>query len=323
MAQVVKMLVSRYSRLKKWDKKKDGTYAWRAFTAMRATGLAVEKAHVLRKQTSFGMVAVEDLKSVTVFGELQILEDKRWVAAGSCELQLQDREAQLAKLVFEKHTGLLDDLRLNIWKVDEPMPAGLGRFDLLADFSTTKNYGVFNRVWVEIKVFAASGYSKKVEDAQKHLETVLPKVQEQDDKIGAVVLLAAKVEALAGGVWGAPRLQALLHKADDDDWKTIGGGRLPGAGQCKGEKPGLAKVWPKMMWHQVPGGGRKKYGTFKHFLKEFRQGAGTPGRRAAGFNAKLQREGHAGRIFEADVGLPGRDPWVATKETYRAVYNFL
>ena len=206
--------------------------------------------------------------------------------------------------------ALLDDLHLNVWLVDAPFWDGGKKcsYDLLGDFSTKKNCGVLGRVWVELKVFGASGYDAKEDDAQTYLAQSLPKRQSADPSVSAVLLVVAKVEKLAGGAWGPPALLATLRTAASADCVTLSGAaRRSGRGQCKVAKPALAQVWENMEWMKVPET-RQQVGMLKHFLEQLQLSGASVGERAGVSNEKLQSVHHDGEFFESKVKRAGRNP---------------
>ena len=76
-----------------------------------------------------------------------------------------------------------------------------------------------------------------------------------------------------------------------------------------------------MEWHPS---GTKKLGLLKHFLKSVGAKCAHTGQRARTLNKLLRKAGHSGRLEERRLDSKrGRKPWVATKETFRAVYTLL
>jgi hypothetical protein len=313
------MLVSAYSRLKKLDTERGAEGRFRTFTALRAVGLACELGHKVCSKNGLGSLVAADLGIVSVSGSLQLQDGGKWRAARACSLKLQHSDAGLAKTLVEKQRALLGDLHLNVWAVDVPISGQLGYYDLLADFSTQRNFGVTGRVWIELKVFGVSSFSRQVTDARKHLEETLVKVG--DTTVGAVLLLVARVEKV-GVAWGAPALTASLYKRGSDGWvDVVGPVKRVARGRCKITKPSLASVWEKMEWIDLVGPTPRKVGLLKHFLLAFELQGQTVGERAETYNHKLQRSSHAGRLFVARVKRAGRAPWVADKATFRALYD--
>ena len=174
---------------------------------------------------------------------------------------------------------------LNLCCVDEP--CGTGHLDTVGYFRTANRFNCTGRVWVELKVFGASGYHAKGDDAQKYLAQSLPKRQSADPSISAVLLVVAKVEKLAGGAWGPPALLATLRTAASADCVTLSGAaRRSGRGQCKVAKPALAQVWENMEWMKVPET-RRQVGMLKHFLEQLQLSGASVGERAVVFNENL------------------------------------
>ena len=115
------VLVTSYSHLQKQDPK---TEAFRAFTALRAVGLSLERAWKLSRDKGLGAVTAEDVKVVEVAGTLRLRTGMgaRWRNAGRCSLELKDAEANLVTTLLRKQRALLSDLGFNVWKVDTKEP---------------------------------------------------------------------------------------------------------------------------------------------------------------------------------------------------------
>ena len=68
----------------------------------------------------------------------------------------------------------------------------------------------------------------------------------------------------------------------------------------------------------------EEVGLLKHFLAALGIDDTNPGQRVATFHGMLSGAGHAGRFAQVKVeGHCGRKPWLATKDTYRALYPYL
>jgi len=313
--------VSIYKHLRKLDQKK-GEFV--LFSNVRAIGLAVEVGWKAAKKKGLGNIETADVSHVTVTdtsGKLQVLEDARWRGLKACTLNLRPGDAAFAKLLVEKQRDLLGDMRLNIWDVEVAMKGGPGFFDLVGDFTGKKNYGVTGRVWVELKVFEAAAFSERVDAATDWLEEVLPREARKDPHLGAVLLLAARVES-DGGSWRLLNFFATLRLTGGSTWLDVVGrvkrtprGRSP-------LKPPLSQVWEQLEWHKTSSG--EKVGLYKHFLEALNLKGSQPGARALTHNKLLAQSGHLGRVREEKLdSRSGRRPWVASKDTFRALHAIL
>lgn len=325
------MLVSSYTSLQKQGA--SGNKTFQTFTAARAIGLAVEVGHVKAQEAGLGCLTAADVRSVQVTGTLRIEEwDRRGNyharKAKACTLQLQACDAQLAKALVEKQRSLLGDLNFNIGgpaggvQVRSPYGHKLV-YDLLGDFNGPKNYGVANKIWVEIKVYTAYLFESELGKTKTYLAELLPSVVQRDPSIGGVMILAARIEK-QGASWGQPLHTAILLQNGAANWKDLVCLKKKAArGQCKGEKPAIAQVFQGMEWWACQDTKPKKVGLLKHFLAAFKLDNNTAMEdRARVFNQKLQEGGHGdAEIFQFNGLRAGKPPWVATKDTFRAIYN--
>ena len=311
------VLVTSYSHLQKQDPK---TEAFRTFTALRAAGLSLERAWKLSRDKGLGAVTAEDVKLVEVVGTLRLRTGERWRNAGRCTLELKDAEANLVTTLLRKQRALLSDLGFNVWKVDAKEPGSQKPLDLVGDFNTAKNFGVGGRVWVELKVYSDSSFDKEVAQTKEELAEILSAKHVRDPTLQAVFLLVGRVSKASGCQWGAPSLHGMLLVAGSQDWITVAGGRRAARGQVQGSKPPLTKVWSKMEWYQTTNG--TKVGMLHHFLDVVDVDCTHTGDRAATYNKMLRQKGKSGRVEEQKLAnRPGKSPWVATKDTFRAIYE--
>ena len=83
---------------------------------------------------------------------------------------------------------------------------------------------------------------------KEELEDKRATEQKKESSLGAVFLLAAKVEACAGGTWSAPTLFATLQRrSSPEQWEVLAGGSTrAGRGRCQKTKSPLATLWGKM-----------------------------------------------------------------------------
>ena len=184
--------VSDYSSLRKKDE--DGEQI--LFHPVLAAGLAIELGHKLcrGRGNGLGRLTAGDLSKVSISGDTLQLKDKnRWRKVRSCHLKLRRQDAALALDAVKKNRKLFSDIKFNLWDVDEPMPAGLGHFDLLGDFSTSKNFGANGAVWVELKLFAATDFEDKFEKAKGKAAKTLVALKRVKAGVDAVMLVAVKV----------------------------------------------------------------------------------------------------------------------------------
>lgn len=253
-----------------------------------------------------------------VTGELRV----NGVAAKGCDLQLKAEDANLVKTLLHKQRDLLTDLGFNVWCVDFWQPGCSKRLDLLGDFSSRRNFGVEGRAWVELKVFSDATFHKEVEHWKAQLKETLLTESQRDASLRAVLLLAAKVTRTSGGRWGAPTLHAMLLVSGSEQWLDLAGARRAARGQAKGAKPPLAKLWGKMEWHQTQGG--QSVGLLKHFLASLRLPLKNAGQRARTLNGNLRQAGKTGRLVQTRLkSKAGREPWVASRQTFRDLYQCL
>ena len=106
---------------------------------------------------------------------------------------------------------------------------------------------------------------------------------------------------------------------ESGEWQNVARGRKAGPGQVKGSKPALAQVWSEMEWHET---GRGKVGLLKHFLGALKLPLKNPGSRAATLNALLRKAGKPGRLVEKKLKTKtGPPPWVASRDTFRDLYQ--
>ena len=141
--------------------------------------------------------------------------DGRWrKVSGSCKFDLQLKEQELALAVFREQRLLLDSLHLNVWSLDKPRGRQLGFHDLVAEFSTERNFGVKGLLSVELKVFAAAGFERQVAKAKKACEEKLAALGVGRSHFECLVLIACKVERLSGR-WGARSLVVELRSGEE------------------------------------------------------------------------------------------------------------
>ena len=282
----------------------------------------MERGWKLARDKGLGAVSGEDLRRVRVTGQLRLCTEDRWRAAAACTLQVRPEDAALATTLLRKQRALLSDLGINVWIVDRRTSGSSTTYDLLADFGTSRNFGVQGRLWVELKVFSQASFDKEVGDFKEELAQGLPTQRRRDSSLEGVLLLAAKVEQRGGG-WGAPALLATLLTRSSSEWQTLAGGsRRAGRGRCQSAKPSLATVFNKMEWPETAQG--RTVGLLRHFLEEFSLPVNNAGQRADTYNALLREARYSGKFYETKLrNKAGRKPWVASKETFRAVYKFL
>jgi hypothetical protein len=318
--------VSRYGHVKK--KGANGKY--QTFTAARAVGLAVEKAHVAAKNKGLGEVSSSDVDRVHVLGDLQIFQQGAFVQCSrgaGCSLRLQPADQQVAVAVMLKQRGFLADCGINV----EPCvysPALRKTLDLVGDFSTTRNFGISGKVWIELKAFSAATFDKSLageEGEEGKVKAQFQTLRASDPRFHSAMLLAARLTQ-EGAAWGTPAVVAKL--LIDGEWKdiTAGADRRPRAGRVSASrKPNLAKVFQKMSWDHVDGrGGGAKYGMVSDFMKEMGLKLGNPGKRAGTWNKIFANANQAMRFSRQKIlDKPGSEPWMGTKDAFRFIWENL
>jgi hypothetical protein len=172
------------------------------------------------------------------------------------------------------------------------MPSGLGHFDLLGDFSTSKNFGANGAVWVELKLFAASDFEDKFEKAKGKAAKTLVALKRVKAGVDAVMLVAVKVER-EGSSWVSKALVSQIQLTGSQEWRKVAG---------KAPKPitrGRADPCLKPTWQQL----LDKLGDWKHtetgetvyslnkFLKEMHLPRSSLKKRMVGFQEILKSNG--------------------------------
>ena len=218
-----------------------------------------------------------------------------------------------------KMRSLLSDMSFNIWKVNEP--AGQYSMDLVGDFSKPSRNSVNGRCWVELKMFSAATFDEEMRLYKNRLKQSLPHVQSNDDSIGSVMLLAAKVEKEAGR-YAKPVLQACLLKPSSGRWVVMAGSRRTSRGQAKQPKPTFTQVWGKMSIHRASDG--TEVGLLSHFLQALSLPNRSTGKRAQTLNKLLRSRGPANVLKKRKLpALTGQPPWVGSKKVFRHLFKVL
>lgn len=311
------MLLTAYNTLRKADPQ---TMTHRQFFPLRAVGLAVELGHKLARQGGVGALLAEQLRTVRVCGDLQIYTAGEWRSARAAMLQLRPQDAQLALTIVKKHRALISDLGLNIWWPD--VQRGAKALDLVADFSTIKNFGVAGKLWVELKIFGKAEFEKRCEDARQTLLQEFGILQRRDGNFGGVILLAAQCESF-GSVWGTPLLQAQLLSDPEGTWRDMLRPRLVARGQVATAKPTFAQIWRRMQQHTAKRGGHSVK-LLKHFLKELKLPATNANERVRTYNRMLRKVGLSKKLTSQHVlELSGKPPIVGGKAVFRELYKLV
>ena len=312
--------VSCYSHLEKKDK---GQAAFRRFYALRAVGLAVELGWQLTRDKGWGLVGSADLCKVEVWGQLRVLTEGVWRKTKKCTLQLAAKDARLAHALLKKQCAMLGDLGLNTWLVDHN-PEGSSRWlDLVGSFCPgRKNFGVQGRVWVELKVLSDRNFATDVAVHKGVLEKGLEAERRRDSSLQGVLLLVAEVGVGAAGQWATPQLSAALKFFSCESWQNAAGTLLKASrGRCKTAKPTVQAVLDSIRWEKTEPGGRR-VGLVAQFLKALSLPHKNPGGRATTLNSLLAKAGATGTAYKTKVvGMPGRQPWVASEDSFRALYQ--
>lgn len=217
------------------------------------------------------------------------------------------------------------DLKLNIWATDRSLLGTTGSADLLADFSTKRNFGVRGRLWIELKVMSSTGFGKKLQERQAQLQAKFLEVHKADATLEGVMIVAAKASR-DGRIWQSPDLVAQLLVAGSSEWQTIAGKSpikpLRGKAKCN-TKPALQDCLDQTEWvtHPVT---RQRVGYLNHFLVALGLPENSLSKRTPGFNTLLQQEGLTDRVTRVKLPhQPGQAPWLASREALRCLYRAL
>ncbi len=298
------------------------------FHPLLAAGLGVERGHKLCKErtATFGTLTAAMLSRVSVSGEtLQLKEDDRWRKLRACTLLLRRQDAALALDVVKAHRKLFSNMSFNVWDVDVPMPAKLGHFDVLGDFSTGKNFGAHGTVWVELKVRAANGFDEKLQDDKNKINATLAELKKRKAGVDAVMLVAARVEQL-GASWQLRGLVAELKLADGSEWQKVAGRAHKPITRGRSDprrKPAWQQVLDKLEEWKDPESGEPLY-LLNHFLKEMRLPCRSLKKRSAGFHQILRSHGiNAKFVPKLFPNCPGQRPIVGTEEMFRCLWEAL
>lgn len=320
--------LSSYSHVKRRKQTKRGRAQMACMTALQAVGLCLEHLHFLCRSKSCDQISTEDAKEIELTaepGQMMILDKGTWRSSKACKLKLQPPEADLAVQLLQKQRVFFGDLRYNIYHVCMQGPAGV-EYDLLGDLapnSRLKSW-VHGRVWTELKVCSAEVFTNTFEIEQKKLEAALPAVQRSDSSIGAVLLLAARVQKEGYRKYAVPDLKAqLLQSGSWTDISPGGTKAIKGKLLATSKRP-LVQVFAEMQWHDNPEGGRQKVGKLFQFLKAVGLQNGNAGKTAEKVNLQLAEKGWPVdlRLKELDLGLPGPCPWGGTRKVYRIIYDY-
>ena len=175
---------------------------------------------------------------------------------------------------------------------------------------------------MELKAFGERTFDKEVAKLKASLPERLTKEREYDTTLGGVSLVAAKVEKQGSG-WGKVSLGAALFVVGATTWLELKGSLArPSRGKCTGSKPLFATLWSRMRSYTTASG--KKVRLLKEFLKELGLDCLRPAGRARTWNEMLRDEGLSDRLWQEKVrNLAGKQPWVAKKNTFRTLYDFV
>ena len=162
-------------------------------------------------------------------------------------------------LPVTKQRELLHDIGLNFYCVD--LQHGEKALDLVGDFSTSRNFGVSGRVWVELKTAGKKRFQKDAKAMQTTVKTEFASLRRRDRSFGGVLLLVAECEGLAE-VWAPPSLKVYLLRSETGKWQQLVGSTHKAArGQVVG-KAAFAQLWlAKPLFTQ------RRYTSFSEVLR--------------------------------------------------------
>ncbi len=139
-------LLTRYCHLKKQDA--SGKFV--KFHALRAVGLALEKALKLARHKGERKVKEADLGVVQITGQLQQLREGAWERLTSCRLSLGATDGKLSLNIFRHVQEYLRDLAFNVDDVDVKLNS-IATLDLLGSVASSSGVPVDGKIWVETK----------------------------------------------------------------------------------------------------------------------------------------------------------------------------
>ena len=315
-------LLSRYSFLKKADGRNGRMVT---FGPTRAMGLAVEEGwrRAMNIVQGFSDISSSDLCNVNVTGDLEIFVDGSWQSSRRCGLTLQSGHADLSLQVLHAQRQHFQDAKFNVCKALENVGRSLPTLDLVGDFapSAARRLQVFGHVWVELKLFDADCFGKKVAAEEKKLEARLPQVQSRGSSIKAVMLVSAKVEKTGRSSWQLVGIQSKLLAGSSEQWVDIAGGIKHVARGFVASKPDLVQLWKQLDWFK-PFSPRRSplVAKLSQVFKVLKLPSGNVGKRAVNLNKKLPPQK---KLKKMKVATAGSKPWVGKKSTLRCVHALL
>lgn len=316
--------VSDYSTLRKTDQ--EGQVL--LFHPVLVAGLAVELGHKLcRDRKGLGKLTPGDLTKLHIAGDtLQLKDDNRWRKLRSCTLKVKRLDAALALETVHKQRKLFSDINFNCWDVDAPMPAGLGNYDVLGEFSTSKNFGAKGTVWVELKLFAATDFDNKFHKAKTWVEKTLAALKRKKAGVDAGMLVAVKVEKV-GSTWVTKDVVAQLQLTGcPTQWSKVAG-KAPKPITRGRADPSLKPTWQELMdkleqWEH-PDTGETVY-LLNNFLKHMPLAKKSLKKRMVGFHKILRSNGIHTKFDQPSFpNRPGSKPWAGTEEMYQCLHSAL
>jgi hypothetical protein len=228
-------------------------------------------------------------------------------------------DGNLVCILVERVSCFFIGLQINISFVDL-FNAGVGKgLDLVGSFIGKPLQGVTGRIWAELKVFSARGFDNKVKFEKARLAKLLPKAQQKDSSIQAVILYAARLEKGRNG-WDKPLAEVWMYAGGC--WKDIspaGTGPLARGKLKDTAKPTQAEVWAKVKFTRV-NPTDPPVGLLVHFLNAMGKPSGNSGKSATALQNMLAKHGHNDEIWQEDVGNCGDWPYVAEKSTFQKLY---
>ena len=238
-------------------------------------------------------------------------------------MALQPAEQEIAVALMKKQREFLADCGFNF----EPCvfsPVLRKGLDLVGDFSSSRNWGITGKVWIELKAFTCATFDFSLGLEEKKVKAQFLTLQGSDPRYHSAMLLACRLKK-EGSAWGMPSVKTKLLV--DGEWQDIsrGAGRKHRAGKVSPvSKPNLAKVFSNMAWDTVDGGGKAKYGIASEFMTQMGLKAGNPGKRCDTWNGMLENAGKPYRFTrEKFLDKPGQEPWVGNKHAFRFIWDRL
>ena len=320
--------VKSYSHCEKLNRS-SGKYE--PYFPLKVVGLAYELGHKLvlqRGSDASGKANLTwtDVANVRVSGRLRVKEEERWRTACACTVRLARKDAELALALVNRQRAVLNrDLHLNLSFVDKQGDDSI--FDFLGSFFRQPTYGCQGLVWVELKAFGPTTFTKNVAalqdpESKDGLPQRFAHERSVNRHLGAVLLVAAKV-ARSSEQWGKIDMYASLWVHDAGSWQDlVGATQKLGRGKTKKvPRPTMSEMFRNMETAWNEDGEPRLY--LKHCLQVFGLSETETKQKMRSCNSFLASRGHPGRLAQEKLmGKSGCKPVVADKDTFRVLYDF-